>query len=642
MNVEEIKDLGLDSLGLDSLGLDSLGLEELEELDLEDRVSSKDLDFLEDRISSKSLKELEDRVKSVNIGLDIKSLSKEEIVKKKVIKDIFNIYDDDFELKRACDALMERARELELEDKVRKIVLYYLEQRNSKKMEQLEDEDFAPVPEPPKSEEEILLEERRRAVIEEKNRTLKWREEVRHRQELAEERKQRRHRERMYNKAVEDLERGILRKKQAAERAQLQAEFKDTLLSDIADNIISHGFIYKQNGELDGKSVVNYDLVVQGDKYIQEHVKFNLFTSSVEFDGELFTNRNLLDMYSYFDRVYKLRDASLVWNALNRPGNLPSYHPIKDIIEFDKWDGVPRIDDFFKNICNVEIVDKKDEIYYREVARMLFFGGITRLYEPGSKFDYMVILKGRQGTCKTTLVRLLALDDSAYSEVTTIDGSVGIEMIKGSWICELAELLAMVRAREVESIKAFITRQYDKYRPPYARVAEVIPRSCIFIGTTNEEEFMSDATGNRRYLPVEVHTNAEEFFNHLEENKEYICQCWREAFYKYMNHESYTVIPAEYFGILEDKRFDFTEDNPVEGLIRGYLADLPVGSCVCGLEIYVKALNGTRSKFGAKDARTISTLMNKLWNWERGKDRKYIEVDGVSYGQQRYWVKTDE
>ena len=249
MNVEEIKDLGLEdkvsSLGLDSLGLDSL---ELEELDLEDKVSSKDLDFLEDRVSSKSLKELEDRVKSVNIGLDIKSLSKEEIVKRKVIKDIFNIYDDDFELKRACDALMERARELELEDKVRKIVLYYLEQRNSKKMEQLEDEDFAPVPEPPKSEEEILLEERRRAVIEEKNRTLKWREEVRHRQELAEERKQRRHRERMYNKAVEDLERGILRKKQAEERAQLQAEFKDTLLNDIADNIISHGFIYKQNG----------------------------------------------------------------------------------------------------------------------------------------------------------------------------------------------------------------------------------------------------------------------------------------------------------------------------------------------------------------------------------------------------------
>jgi len=277
-------------------------------------------------------------------------------------------------------------------------------------------------------------------------------------------------------------------------------------------NILENGFVYRKDGSLDIKSVVNHDLIMQNDKFIKEHVTFNEFTNNLEFDGRTFKNSDLLDINSYLDRVYGLRDQNLIWNGLNRPDNVMRYHPIKDIIEEEKWDGTPRIDNFFQNICNVSITDENSRIYHREVARMLFFGGIKRLYEPGCKFDYMIILKGNQGTCKTTLVRMLALDDSAYSEVTTIDGSNGIEMIKGSWMCEFAELLAMVRAREVESIKAFITRQYDKYRPPYAHVSEIVPRSCIFIGTTNDIQFMSDMTGNRRYLPVEVFTNPVDFF----------------------------------------------------------------------------------------------------------------------------------
>ena len=269
---------------------------------------------------------------------------------------------------------------------------------------------------------------------------------------------------------------------------------------------------------------------------------------------------------------------------------------------------------------------------------MLFFGGITRLYEPGSKFDYMIILKGAQGTCKTTLVRLLALDDQAYSEVTTIDGAPGIENIRGSWMCELAELLAMVRAREVESIKAFITRQYDKYRPPYARTSEIIPRSCIFIGTTNEIQFMGDMTGNRRYLPIEVHVNAEEFFEHIDEIKEYILNCWREAYYKYKRGEAYTTIPAKYFDLLEGVRLNYRDDDPMEGLISGYLMQQSVGSEICGLEIYTKCLNGIRSKYTTRDSRNIATIMNKIDNWVRYNDRKYFE----GYGQQRYWKKVSE
>lgn len=519
--------------------------------------------------------------------LDINLLSSVQLLNRNTYKEIFNMYSGE-ELNSKCEELLKRAEVLEdveeVEDlvgRVRKFIDEFLERENK-------------------------------------------------RSKIAEEDRVKRRRLELENE---------LSKLRRLEHEEIGKSWKDTLdiNKEELDEFLNL-FVYKNNGTLDSKSVVNYDLVMQNDKYIKEHVRYNDFSRNLEFDGHILDNPDLLTISSYLDRIYMLRDQNLIWNALNRPGNITSYNPIKDKIELEEWDGKPRIDNFFNEICKSIITDDKMRIYLRETARMLFFGGITRLYEPGSKFDYMIILKGAQGTCKTTLVRLLALDDQAYSEVTTIDGAPGIENIRGSWMCELAELLAMVRAREVESIKAFITRQYDKYRPPYARTSEIIPRSCIFIGTTNEIQFMGDMTGNRRYLPIEVHVNAEEFFEHIDEIKEYILNCWREAYYKYKRGEAYTTIPAKYFDLLEGVRLNYRDDDPMEGLISGYLMQQSVGSEICGLEIYTKCLNGIRSKYTTRDSRNIATIMNKIDNWVRYNDRKYFE----GYGQQRYWKKVSE
>jgi predicted P-loop ATPase len=544
------------------------------------------------------------------MNFDIDNLSVQEISDKKVIREIFNTYNDDLELDNACNRLIARVKSFnseELESTVKGYILEFLERRRKKK-----------------------------EVIEEKNRKLKWHLEVRAKKKAEEERKRLKSKKRELDK----LELQAREDARKLEYEELKKDFVETLDDEVGKDIVENRLVYKKDGSLDIKSVVNHDLIIQNDKYIKEHIRFNEFTNNLEFDGIMFTNSDLLNINSYLDRRYKLRDSNLIWNALNRPGNVERYHPIKDIIEDEEWDKESRIDKFFENICHVVIKDENTRIYYREVARMLFYGGIKRLYEPGCKFDYMIILKGKQGTCKTTLVRLLALDDSAYSEVTTIDGASGIENIKGSWICEFAELLAMVRAREVEGIKAFLTRQYDKYRAPYAHVAETVPRSCIFIGTTNEIQFMGDMTGNRRYLPVEVHTDATEFFENIEYVKSYILECWREAFYKYINGEIYTTIPAEYFDILEDIRSYYVDDNPLEGLVKGYLDTLPVGYDICGLEIFVKCFNGVRNKFTTRDSRTIATIMNKYPNWVRYNERKSFVDQG--YGQQRYWKKVSD
>lgn len=541
---------------------------------------------------------------------DLDNLSIQDLSNKKVIREIFNIYTDEIELENACNKLLARAKETGSEEILSTVKSYILEflERNRKRKE----------------------------AIEEKNRRLEWHLEVRRKKKAEEERRRARARKKELDK-LEEEDRKRVRKE---EYEEIKKNFKDVLDEEVSTDLVENRFIYKSNGELDSRSVTNYDLVMQNDKYISEHLKYNEFTNNLEFDGEIFTNSDLLNITSYLDRIYVLRDNTLIWNALNRPGNIERYHPIKDIIEYEEWDKTPRIDNFFQNICKCVAKDEDTRIYYREVARMLFYGGIKRLYEPGSKFDYMIIFKGNQGTCKTTLVRMLALDDAAYSEVTTIDGSEGIENIKGSWICEFAELLAMVRAREVESIKAFLTRQYDKYRPPYAHVSEIVPRSCIFIGTTNDIQFMGDMTGNRRYLPVEVHTDATEFFKNEEKIKKYILECWREAFYKYLHDEIYTTISADYFNILENIRAYYVDDNPIEGIVKGYLDSLPVGYEICGLEIYVKCFSGIRSKFTTRDSRTIATIMNKYPNWVRYNERKSFVEEG--YGQQRYWKKVSE
>lgn len=520
-------------------------------------------------------------------NIDINLLSSVQLLNRNTYKEIFNIYEGE-ELNNACEKLLARAEVLEDVEEVEDL--------------KLKVKSFI---------EEFLERENKRSKLAEEDR-IKRRE-----QELLEE----------------------LSKVRRLECEELSKSFKDTLdVKEEEFEDLVNLFRYKSNGSLDGKSIVNYDLVMQNDKYIKEHVRFNTFSNELEIDGEIFNNSDLLTISSYLDRVYMLKDEGLIWNALNRPGNIIPYNPIKDKIELEEWDGVPRIDNFFSEICKSVVTDEDMRVYLREVARMLFFGGISRLYEPGCKFDYMIILKGAQGTCKTTLVRLLALDDQAYSEVTTIDGAPGIENIRGSWMCELAELLAMVRAREVESIKAFITRQYDKYRPPYARASEIVPRGCIFIGTTNEIQFMGDMTGNRRYLPIEVHVDAEEFFNNIEDIKKYILNCWREAYYKYKRGEIYTTIPAKYFNLLERVRTNYQDDDPMEGLIRGYLGQQPVGYEVCSLEVYTKCLNGIRSKFTTRDSRNIATVMNKLDNWVRENDRKYFD----GYGRQRYWKKVSD
>lgn len=227
----------------------------------------------------------------------------------------------------------------------------------------------------------------------------------------------------------------------------------------------------------------------------------------------------------YIEKTYNLHNREKLEDALFMFFASKQYNPIIDYIENIQWDGKKRCGAFLHDILNAA-----DLPYVREVSRLIFAGGIHRLYEHGCKFDYMPILIGKQGCRKSTICRWLAMNDTWFSDsLKKFDGSKeAIEAMHGAWIVEIGELSALKKA-ESEEMKAFITRQTDKYRKPYASLTTDNDRKCIFIGTTNNQQFLTDKTGNRRFLPVHVLPDTDYIDDHEEEIKEYIRQCWAEA-----------------------------------------------------------------------------------------------------------------
>ena len=312
------------------------------------------------------------------------------------------------------------------------------------------------------------------------------------------------------------------------------------------------------------------------------------------------------------------------------------YNPIIDIVDHITWDGENRCEHFLRTWAKVD-----DTPYSREVSRLIFAGGIHRLYHPGVKFDDVPILIGtKQGEGKTSLIRFLAINDAWYGEINIMEGQPAIEQLRGKWVCEINELLALTKAKEQEAAKAYITRQVDSYRKPWDRNVSDLPRRCIMIGSTNRSDPLTDKTGNRRYYPVEVHSNGYEVFSHEQEIREYIMQCWAEAKVRMDRGEMPNYADQS---LTEDYRAAqeaATQDDWRVGAIQAYLDKKIPGEAVCIREIAHRALsvNPDLPKDPTlAESKDIGMIIDKLPEWERSPTKRTCG----SYGRQRCWVKKE-
>ncbi|MBO7274849.1 MAG: hypothetical protein J6V15_00600, partial [Clostridia bacterium] len=199
----------------------------------------------------------------------------------------------------------------------------------------------------------------------------------------------------------------------------------------------------------------------------------------------------------YLERTYGLSGKDRIFDAVNVVAKQHAFHPVREYLDRCEWDGVPRVETLL-----VDYLGAEDNAYTRAVTRKTLVAAVARIYRPGCKFDYMLTLRGRQGLGKSALIAKLGgkwFSDS----FTTLQGKDAYEQVLGVWIMEVGELAGMRKA-EAETIKLYISKQVDRFRPAYGRRTQEFPRQCIFIGTTNEHTFLRDVTGNRRFWVVDT------------------------------------------------------------------------------------------------------------------------------------------
>ena len=342
-------------------------------------------------------------------------------------------------------------------------------------------------------------------------------------------------------------------------------------------------------------------------------------------------------MKAYFERQYSMYSQVKLTDALLIYWHNHKVNPLTDLLDSLEWDGKPRVENFLH-----EVMKADDSEYTRECSRLIFAGGIHRAYRPGCKFDDMIVLIGTQAAGKSTIVRWLNMEDQFFREIKTISGKEGIEAIRGVWIGEVGELMAMTRVKEAEAVKAYITSQEDSYRPPYQKNVQTIPRRCVFIGTTNNPQFLTDKTGNRRFYPVKVYSFAYKLYDNEQSVREYIRQCWAEAVHLYKEGNLQPFAKAEVLEQIRAAQEAAMEDDWRIGAIEQYLADSKPqqGATVSVIELWHRALGEPEeSKPTRKDSIEITQIISNVPGWIQcpkpimtnwGKQRAFRKDDYAS------------
>lgn len=186
-------------------------------------------------------------------------------------------------------------------------------------------------------------------------------------------------------------------------------------------------------------------------------------------------------------------DKGVLIDAVRDVSYWHKFHPIRDYLQSLTWDGLPRLDLVAKEVLRIE----KPTALERRTVALWMISAVARVMDPGCKVDTVLVLKGDQGLRKSTFFEVLAGEWFSDSPMEISNKDCFLQMNQ-SWIYEWGEIGKLTRKHNAEVIKAFITSREDLYRAPYGREAEKHPRSMVFVGTTNEDEFLTD-DDNRRF-----------------------------------------------------------------------------------------------------------------------------------------------
>ena len=417
-------------------------------------------------------------------------------------------------------------------------------------------------------------------------------------------------------------------------------------------------------GEYDN-SANNLNIIIQHDQFLKDVFKLNIF------DNKRYVTRSLpwrkvdtveplrdvdySGVRNYIECVYGIVSSQKVDDALALEFEKKKFHPIREYICAQKWDGIPRV-----NTLLIDYFGAEDNTYTRAAIRKTLVAAVARVFEPGIKFDTALILVGEQGTYKSTFVKKLGME--WFSDTfTTVQGKESFEQIQGAWLIEMAELSGLKKA-EVESIKHYISKREDMFRPAYGRTVETYKRQCVFFGTTNNKDFLRDPTGNRRFMPIDVRPEYATKSVNDDLTQDEVNQIWAEAYQLYLAKEPLYLVGDEDI-IAKIEQHKHSEADERKGIIEEYLntkfpddwdkMDLydrrrwledPLSKngtvqkdFVCIAEVWCECLGKDKTEMSRYNTREVNEILRSLPEWEAIASTKNFPL----YGKQKYYKRKD-
>lgn len=415
-------------------------------------------------------------------------------------------------------------------------------------------------------------------------------------------------------------------------------------------------------------TLTNIALIIRNDPGLQ-NIVYNEFKDTIDVIGALpwkqvkpgWNDADLANAKVYFEKVYgiwspaKFKDALLAVVSAERV-----YHPIKEYLSGLEWDGQERIDTLL-----VDYFGAEDTPYVRAAMRKTLVAAVARIFEPGKKFDVILVLNGPQGQGKSTFFALLGMNWFSDSlSIADMRDKTAAEKLQGYWILEISEMNG-IKKTDVETVKSFISRQDDKFRQAYGVNVESHPRSCIIVGSTNSEGgFLRDVTGNRRFWPVHVPGTGKRHPWELED----VDQIWAEALALYERGEELFLKGSEAEEAFKMQQ-EAMESDDREGIVEDYLDRmLPenwntmdlyqrrsylgggefetegvtgsvVRERVCIMEIWCECFGKERQNIKKADSYEIEGILNKIGGWKRYERNGSGKTKIPLYGVQKTFVR---
>ena len=385
--------------------------------------------------------------------------------------------------------------------------------------------------------------------------------------------------------------------------------------------------------------VHNFEIVMDKDDRFAGKIRFNEFAQQLYLCGNVpwekedncraWSSHDDSALFSLIQADYGLKSRQDFADALKNVSMRNKFHPVRELLDSLTWDGKEHIRSLLPECLGAE-----DSDYTYQVMRLWMLGAVSRVYKPGNKFDYTMILQGSQGIGKSTFLKQMAMDDSWFNDsLDSLDSDKAVQSLTGSWIIELAELKSLARtAGGVESVKRFLTATQDKYRIPYERRADTFYRQCVFAGTTNKDDFLQDETGNRRFLIVQTGVKKPSKSLFVPEIMDAIKLAWAEAVHIWKNEKPQLILPETYMQEAKELQEANMADDGKRGIIQEYLEGK---TQVCAREIWEKALgeNVSPRKYQITE---INDIIAKVPGWKKLKSPRNFE----GYGKQRGFQKT--